>query len=313
MKDSNPSNIPSANKIKQRLVEEILAMLKHLSSEGKSIPKLAEKLIDCEDDKLIGESLTSDEILALHKQMSAKIHPAKPKTVLLLHTESKKGKWHNFLGPVRLVRSLMATTLICLGIFIAVGLSPQVNAKDLSEGILQNSGINLLLVLLFLLSAAALGGCFSALFQINKYINNGTYDPQYESSYWIRLLLGLISGLMLAVIIPVSSNIEFGEGNVMQLTIPLLAMLGGFSATLAYRILTRIVWAVESLFIGKQDDIYNQKLENMQTLREQEKIKDQQVFIQKLTKIKSDISMNKPQEQIEKTIEEIMNNLSMHD
>jgi len=309
MNDLN-TDAPSSNQFKHRLVEEILAMLKHLSSEGKSIPKLAEKLIDCIDDNSIQESLSSDEILLLHKQLSNKIHPAKPKTILLLHMESKKGKWHNFLGPVRLVRSLMATTVISLIIFIAIGLSPQVNGQELSDGILNGSGINLLLNLLFIISAAALGGCFSGLFQINKYINNGTYDPKYESSYWIRLLMGLISGLMLAVIIPSLSSIEFGDGKGMQLTIPLLAMLGGFSATLAYRILNRIVWAVESLFVGKQDDITDQKMANMQTIHEQEKSTEQQIFLQKLTKIKSDISSSKPQEEIEKTIEDFMKNLS---
>lgn len=301
---------PPQNLIKQRFLDEILAMIKHLSADGKSIPKLAEKIIDSEGELISDFKLSGNEILLLHRQLSQKIMPAKPKTILLLFMESKKGKWHNFLGPVRLVRSLMATTLISLIVFIAVGLSPQVNAKGLSEGILQNSGLDLLLNLLFILSAAALGGCFSGLFQINKFLNNGTYDPKYESSYWIRLLLGLIAGLMLAVIIPVSTNIEFEEGKGMQLTIPLLAMLGGFSATLAYRILTRIVWAVESLFVGKQEDINDQKLLSMQTLHEQEKLISQNNFMQKLTKIKSEISAEKPQEEIEKFIDDMMNNLS---
>lgn len=300
----------ASNPIRHRLVQENLAMIKYLASEGKSIPKLAEKVLDSEDENLNDDCLTGNEILLLHKQLSNKIQPAKPKTILLLYMESKKGKWHNFLGPVSLVRSLMATTLFSLIVFIGVGLSPQVDAKNLSEGILNSSGFNLLLNLIFILSAAALGGCFSGLFQINKFINNGTYDPKYESSYWIRLLLGLIAGLMLAVIIPVSTNIEFGDGKSTQLTIPLLAMLGGFSATLAYRILTRIVWAVESLFVGKQDDIAEQKILGMKTLHEQEKNTEQQLFLQKLTKIKSDILSKKPQEEVEKAIDDMMRNMS---
>lgn len=300
----------ASNPIRHRLVQENLAMIKYLASEGKSIPKLAEKILDSEDENLNDDCLTGNEILLLHKQLSNKIQPAKPKTILLLYMESKKGKWHNFLGPVSLVRSLMATTLFSLIVFIGVGLSPQVDAQHLSEGILKNSGISLLLNIIFILSAATLGGCFSGLFQINKFINNGTYDPKYESSYWIRLLLGLIAGLMLAVIIPVSANIEFGDGKSTQLTIPLLAMLGGFSATLAYRILTRIVWAVESLFVGKQDDIAEQKILGMKTLHEQEKNTEQQLFLQKLTKIKSDILSKKPQEEVEKAIDDMMRNMS---
>ena len=134
----------SSNPVKTLLVEEIMSMLKHLSSEGKSIPKLAEKIIDCEGEIVTDYNLSSNEILLLHKQLSNKIQPAKPKTILLLYKESKKGKWLKFLGPVSLVRSLMATTLISLIIFIGVGLSPQVDAKNLSEGILNGSGLNLL-------------------------------------------------------------------------------------------------------------------------------------------------------------------------
>jgi hypothetical protein len=37
---------------------------------------------------------------------------------------------------------------------------------------------------------AGLGACFAALFLANRYIAEGTFDPKYESSYWIRFILG---------------------------------------------------------------------------------------------------------------------------
>jgi hypothetical protein len=200
----------------------------------------------------------------------------------------------------------MVTTIFSLIIFVLISLSSYVDGKSLSQGVLNNHGINLLFNLFFIISAAALGGCFSNLFQANKFITDGTYDPKYESSYWIRILLGLIAGLMLAVIIPATGDLNLGEGKGLHLTIPLLAMLGGFSAALVYRILTRIVWAVESLFIGKQDDASQQKILNMQTLHEQEQLIEQQNTFQDLMKIKAEVGSDKSNEEIQKIIDKAM-------
>lgn len=295
--------------IKSRLLCQSMAMIKYLAAEGKIIPVSAEKLLDLEISNLESLKITNEEILIIHKQLSQKIAPAKPNTILLLYQEANKGKWLNFLGPVSLVRRLMATTIISLLFFILISLSSSVNGASLTKGILNNSGINLLYNLFFILTAASLGGCFSNLFQANKFIIEGTYDPKYEGSYWIRILLGLISGLMLAVIIPAVGDINVGENKGLHLTIPLLAMLGGFSAALVHRILTRFVWAIESLFIGKQDDASAQKIMNIQTLHEQEKMIDQQNIFQDLMKIKAEIGNNKSGKEIEKIIDETMNKI----
>lgn len=307
----NPNSESNVGKpMKLHFIEECVAMLKYLSAEGKVIPKIGEKILEASSIPAMADELSSREVLLLHKQLSTRILPAKPKTVFLLCEESRKGFWTNLLGPVRLVRSLMVTTLISLGVFVSVVLSSMVSAEHLADGILNNSGIDLLVNIVFILASAALGGCFSALYQINKYINNGTYDPKYESSYWIRLLLGIISGLVLAVIIPVAADLKFANGNATPLTIPLLAMLGGFSATLVFRILNRIVWAVESLFVGKQEDTQERKLLNQKSLFEQEKIYDRSVFAQKLQVLKKDLSANKTNDEIHQRIDDLLESIN---
>ncbi len=295
--------------LKNKLIDQAIAMVKHLAAEGNPIPSISEKLLDMDINNPDPLKISNEEILIIHKQLSQKVVPALPKTILLLYQESGKGKWLNFLGPVRLVRRLMATTIFSLILFILISLSSMVDGESLSKGVLNNDGISLLFNLFFIIAAAALGGCFSNLFQANKYIIEGTYDPRYEGSYWIRLLLGIIAGLMLAVIIPATGDIKLGESKGMHLTIPLLAMLGGFSAALVFRILTRIVWAVESLFIGKQDDASKQKMLNMQTLHEQEKMLEQQNIFQDLMKIKSEIGGDKSNEEILEIINKTMNKI----
>ncbi len=295
--------------LKLKILEQSIAMVKYLAAEGKAIPNISEKLLDLDLKTSDQVKISNEQALNLHKQLSKKVAPAKPKTILLLYQESEKKKWFSFLGQVSLVRRLMVTTIFSLIIFVLISLSSFVDGESLSKGVLNNHGINLLFNLFFIISAAALGGCFSNLFQANKFITEGTFDPKYESSYWIRILLGLIAGLMLAVIIPATGNVNLGEGKGLHLTIPLLAMLGGFSAALVYRILTRIVWAVESLFVGKQDDASQQKILNMQTLHEQEQMIEQQNTFQDLMKIKAEIGSEKGNEKVVKLIDETMNKI----
>jgi hypothetical protein len=143
------------------------------------------------------------------------------------------------LGPVRLVRQMLVAVLLLLAAFVVLAMSPQVNQS--SGDVLNESGIEVLLNELFFLAAGGLGAAFSALFTAYRYISDGTYDPKYESSYWVRFILGLMAGLLLPALIPLGA--EGGE----SFSRPLLALLGGFSASVLYRILERLVSTVESL------------------------------------------------------------------
>ncbi len=106
-------------------------------------------------------------------------------------------------------------------------------------------GLSSLINAAFLLCAASIGASFSALFRINLYIAATTYDPKHDVSYWVQYGLGLIAGVLLATMVPVTS----GSGAV--LTRPALALVGGFSASLLYRILDRISRSIESMVVGE--------------------------------------------------------------
>jgi hypothetical protein len=122
----------------------------------------------------------------------------------------------------------------------------------------------LLLNLLFVLSAAGLGAIFASLFKINGFISNGTYDPTFESSYWINVVLGLIAGLLLAELIP--EALDTGEGgDSFNFARPVLALVGGFSATAVFRILRKLVDAVESVFRGSTEELLATQLESART------------------------------------------------
>ncbi|HEX2064411.1 MAG TPA: hypothetical protein VHE80_08315 [Acidimicrobiales bacterium] len=185
-------------------------------------------------------------LVLAHDQLAQIVAPATPRTLLLLHSEAEHASFWSFLGPVRLIRQMVVLGIISLLVFIFTALSPEVNTT--SGDIFRSSGMSLLINEVFLLSAAGVGAAFAALFSANRYISNGTYDPKYESSYWIRFILGLIAGMVLAVLVPIDASSK-------SFTRPLLALLGGFSASVVYRILQRLVDTLESLVQGDTRDL----------------------------------------------------------
>lgn len=192
-----------------------------------------------------------------HSQLAQLIAPATPRTILLLDSEARQGGFLRFLGPLPLTRQMMITALLSLAALICLTLSPDVNGSKNNTDILLGSGMPLLLNELFLLAAAALGASFSALFIANRYLQEGTFDPRYNISYWVRFVLGLIAGFILGTLIDINS-LHTAAGSAADAASPfarpLLAMLGGFSASVVYRILNRLAESVESLFRGDLRD-----------------------------------------------------------
>lgn len=178
-----------------------------------------------------------DALLRARAELVRIVAPATPRTILLV-SEGRQSRL-SMLGPVRLVRQMLLAVLVLLAAFVLLAMSPEVNES--SGDVLNASGVEVLLNELFFLAAGGLGAAFSALFTAYRYISDGTYDPKYESSYWVRFILGLMAGLLLPALIPLGA--DGGE----SFSRPLLALLGGFSASVLYRILERLVSTVESL------------------------------------------------------------------
>jgi hypothetical protein len=143
---------------------------------------------------------------------------------------------------------MLLVSMLALLAFIILAASPDVTRS--SGDIYDSSGLNLLINEAFFLAAGAVGAAFAALFKAYPYVANSTYDPKYESSYWMQFVLGLIAGVLLPALIPLGENPDSSG-----LTKPLLALVGGFSATIVYRVLDRLVQTVESLVKGDARDV----------------------------------------------------------
>lgn len=242
-------------RIASRLLGEVKAMVMYMADRGFTIPaeilpcihnlepKLA-KAVPADVEPVSSEEL--EELVTWHGQLSAVLAPASPRTIELM--QQPVTGFFRFLGPIGLVKHLSITALLFLSLTILLALSDNVNSVTINEGIFKSSGLILLQNLLFLLACAGMGATFAALHQLFGYVNDSTYNPKFNATYWIKIMMGLISGLLMSELIPINQLSGGTDSHLHDLGKPLMALLGGFGSDLPYRILSRLLDVVEQLF-----------------------------------------------------------------
>lgn len=233
----------------------------------------------------------------LHQKLARLVAPAKPHCLWQLSQCRKTKTWFAWLGPVPLLRQLMGLAVLFLAGLLGLSLNQAVNSTNLSKAFLGNFGSAQLLCQSFLLCAAGLGACFAALFRAGRTVEAGTYDSRFDSSYYCRLVLGLMSGIMLAELvgpqfIDSSNSPELGAAATQAFAKPTLALLGGFSATVVHRVLERLVQAVESLVAGDAEADVEAKAAALRIRAQAELAEEKMKVAGKLTRLgtQSDVS-----------------------
>jgi hypothetical protein len=164
-------------------------------------------------------------------------------------------------GPVPQVRWMLATAVLSLVFLLGTALSGDVNPENIAKGLLNLRGVALIKVETFLVAASAVGATLANLKQLNRYISDCNYDPRYDASYWSRLVMGLISGVILSQV--VFGSLIGGDGTAASHASggalegfgqPILAIIGGFSAELVHDILTHLIGVIgNALGLRKAD------------------------------------------------------------
>jgi len=236
--------------LREQLLHESVAMAQYALASGMRMPPGA--VATLEQARTASEGAAPDvaAVVRVHDQLSKLVAPATPRALLLLgpdHAAADRG-WVSMMGSVALVRRVMIAAIAAMLVYIVVGLSPDVGASI--QTVQNSSGAKLLVNELAWLSAAAMGASFAVLMQVSQYVVKRNYDPRYEPSYWIKFFLGVMAGFILVQLMPLV-KLAGPNGDVSQL---MLALLGGFSASAVFRILTRLVDAVESVFRGDVKD-----------------------------------------------------------
>jgi hypothetical protein len=234
--------------LEEQLIREALAMAGFALASGKALPPrvaeiLQESLLGCDSAAAPEGERNVSAIGALswaHAELTQLVAPAAPRAVLLLAPPPGGETPGSIFGPIRLVRYLLLLSLVSLICLLLLGATEEVTGAS-NEVFFDQSGLPSLANAAFLLCAASIGASFSALFRINLYIAATTYDPRHDVSYWVQYGLGLIAGVLLATMIPIS------DATGQPISRSVLALVGGFSASLLYRTLDRLSRSIESL------------------------------------------------------------------
>ena len=191
-------------------------------------------------------------LAAAHLELTRLIAPAKPGTLVLLSDDRRRYPFRNSFGAAPMARTMLVIAVLSLVVLLGIALSHQVTAANLSKGLLNLEGVPLLVNEVFLVAAAGVGASLANLKYLDRYISNCTYSRRYDGSYWTRLVMGLISGVVLSQIVYgalIAGHIAPAAGSdanniLTTLGQPVLALLGGFSAELVHDVLTHFIAAI---------------------------------------------------------------------
>lgn len=236
--------------LKEQLVRESCAMVRHLVTNGSRVPPAVIQSTDQFESALEQKQPVDVAALAAtHERLARLVAPAKPGTLYLLDFSfHQRGKEPSSLGPIKLVRDLVRVSMACVAVFIVLSVmaiadvhaSVELFGRDLAV-------LEVIMQRVFWLSAAGIGAAFAMLFTLNDQILARTYDPDETASYWVKFFLGVVAGFILVALVPIDTTAETASEAIGP---PTIALLGGFSASAVYRILTRMVEALESVFTG---------------------------------------------------------------
>lgn len=222
------------------------AVVEHVASAVAWIKaqSTAEQLSPAQLEQAKAQAPSIGKLSRTHQRLAQVIAPAQPRPLRLMH-EVAGYDASNLWMRMPMPRNMTIVAIVSIVMLIAVGTSPLLSPDPAAGNPMLSSGPTLLINQLFFLSIASLGSCFHGLFKVNEYIVRGNYDPDYSSTYWVRYMLGVISGLILASLIAVDKS-----SALYSVARPLLALVGGFSAAVVHRVLDRLVNTVEDLISG---------------------------------------------------------------
>ena len=185
------------------------------------------------DPGTIATAIDFDKLMAAHAALARVIAPATPSS--LEATEPMRG-WFGSLRKPPLIKWMVLLAPVLLACFAGAGaFSSLANFPKLVGPNSPN-----LLAWLEWASAAGLGAVFYVLFTAHNYVKDRTFDPRYNAVYVIRFVLGVLAGIILAIVISYNNQLR-SSPELKQLVPDVIALLGGFSAEAVYQILQRMV------------------------------------------------------------------------
>jgi len=232
----NRQNTPAPREVRQAL-DEFEMMLRYSLAEGLDLDETTRDTVATVQQTLIavrnlpegaalpepGMLIFVNQLMAAHSALSRIIAPATPLSLSATEPTERLG----YLGNPPLIMWM---------IFIAIVSAVGFVFTSVVYGTANTGAVGQKLNWCF---AAALGAVFYVLFTALDYVKDRTFDPRYNSIYVIRFVLGVLAGLILAIILgaPLFKN----NTTISSLGPAVIALVGGFSTEAVYQVLQRFV------------------------------------------------------------------------
>ncbi|MHA3704147.1 hypothetical protein ACXR2U_18405 [Jatrophihabitans sp. YIM 134969] len=254
----NASDNAQPRSVVVRLAMEVVAMTERAADTG-HVPaadtveaaRIAERLVSQWRRRnlsyeartaLVAEIPETDvqHIVRAHAALTPLVRPATPQS-LRFAKYRRDNDVFPYLGQIQLVRQMMGVAVAGLVVLLVL-----IQKTDFSGT--GSETVNIVV----LLASSALGGAFYALSTANRFVKTRTFDPSTQPEYWTRFVLGLVSGGLLATVIPVTDANPTQDGlTAAAFAPPLLALLGGFSAEVVRQVLDRLVDTLQTVVTGR--------------------------------------------------------------
>jgi hypothetical protein len=247
-------SLTKTSALREQVLHECIAMTRYALASGMAVPPALVNTIENARFAPADKPMDMTAITRAHDQLAKLVAPATPRALLVMGDEHEHGSRLSWAGSVGLVRRMMGAAVVSVLVFVALSITPYTtfDPNHAQHVATETHWWAQLADDVFWMAAAGIGASFALLRQVNDFIVARTYDPKYEPTYWIKFLLGVMAGFILAAILPATMGLANKTGDATSaaaaLAVPTLAMLGGFSASAVFRILTKMVESVESVF-----------------------------------------------------------------
>ena len=254
----NASDNAQPRSVVVRLAMEVVAMTERAADTGKvpgadtvEAARVAERLVSQWRRRnlslearahLVASIPAADvqHIVRAHAALTPVVRPATPQS-LRFAKYRRDNDVFPYLGQIQLVRQMMGVAVA--GLVVLLVLIQKTNFSGTGS-----ETVNIVV----LLASSALGGAFYALSTANRFVKTRTFDPSTQPEYWTRFVLGLVSGGLLATVVPVTDANPTQDGlTAGAFAPPLLALLGGFSAEVVRQVLDRLVDTLQTVVTGR--------------------------------------------------------------
>ncbi len=242
-----------AELLRVQLRRESLAMSAYALTIGRRMPQETASKLNLLDENF--GSAPIDQLVQLHSELAELIAPALPGSVSHLYQHAARAKFQHRLAPVPVARWMAIVGLVFVVIILASASLRRSMTKTLTGACCRTPAGTYCWCSCSCCRRQETGACFANLFDILKSVNAMTILPTFSSEYWVKLALGVIAGLLLAELIPITAMpvdgaaakgvVADGEGSMQK---PVVALLGGFSASILYTILNWLTETMENLF-----------------------------------------------------------------